>query len=349
MVQRNCNPTDPLQRFEFAAVDGGYYMIRSRDLKALRVKDTNQADGTPVVQHLFELTNSATHWTFEPVGSGASASAPGLVATAMYTFTARHSGKALGVDNGSLADGALIEQATYAASDDRFHWYITKVGSMYQIVNRRSGKCMDLLTDNPLSRVVQRTCSSVLAQQFSFIPTGDGTQIIKTKPGKVFQIEGQSTNNDAPLAQETNERRLAQQFTITPLLAGEPHRLKFSHTTTGAPCGSYYWYDIAQPNGQALRAPADSYVQLIFAGGKPTAAGADINPFISQQVSGNQVAIDPSGNMNGGATASSGSCIATDLLYDSTKSSAGACCIKYNGVTGILAVSSWSPTTFLCK
>ncbi len=349
MVQRTCNATDPLQRFEFAGVDGGYYLIRSKDLKALRVKDTNQADGTPVVQHLFEITNSAAHWSFEPVSAGATATAPEFVATAMYSLTARHSGKALGVDNGSLADGAVIEQGTYVATDDRFHWYITKNGSKYQIVNRRSGKCMDMLTDTPLSRIVQRPCSTAATQQLSFIPTGEGTHIIKTKPGKVFQIEGQSTNNDAPLAQETNERRLAQQFTITPLLAGEPHRLTFSHKTTGAPCGSYYWYNIAQPNGQALRAPADSYVQLIFAGGKPTLNGVDVNPFISQQVSGNQVAIDPSGYMNLGATSSSGSCIATDVLYDSTRKAGGLCCIKYNGATSAFAMSVWSASTFVCQ
>jgi hypothetical protein len=349
MVQRTCNVTDPLQRFEFAGVDGGYYLIRSKDLKALRVKDTNQADGTPVVQHLFEITNSADHWFFEPVSGGAVATAPEVVATAMYSITARHSGKALAVDNGSGADGALVEQASYAGTDDRFHWYITKNGSKYQIVNRRSGKCMDMLTDTPLSRIVQRPCSTAATQQFSFIPTGEGTHIVKTKQGKVFQIEGQSTNNDAPLAQETNERRLAQQFTITPLLAGEPHRLKFSHSTTGAPCGSYFWYNIAQPIGQALRAPADSYVQLIFAGGKPTLTGKDVNPFISQQVNGNQVAIDPSGYMNTGATSNSGSCIASDLLYDAGRRSAGLCCIKFNGATSVFAASSWSPSTFICR
>ena len=349
MVQMTCNATDPLQRFEFAGVDGGYYLIRSKDLKALRVKDTNQADGTPIVQHLFEITNSADHWSFEPVSAGALATAPELVATAMYTLINRNSSKTLGVDAGSLADNALIKQATYSASDDRFHWYITKNGSKYQIVNRRSGKCMDMLTDTPLSRIVQRPCSSAATQQFSFIPTGEGGQIIKTKQGKVFQIEGQSTSEGAPLAQETNERRLAEQFTITPLLAGEPHRLTFSHTSTGAPCGSYYWYDIAQPNGQALRAPADSYVQLIFAGGKPTPTGADVNPFISQQVSGNQVAIDPSGHLLGGSKASSGSCLATDLLYDATRTAGGLCCIKYNGLAGLLGTSPWSPTTFLCQ
>jgi hypothetical protein len=87
----------------------------------------------------------------------------------------------------------------------------------------------------------------------------------------------------------------------------------------------------------------------MFAGGKQTAAGADENPFIAQVVSGNLVAIDPSGYMNGGSGSRSASCISSDILYDPTKTSSGKCCTKYSGITGVRRVSPWNTTTYLCQ
>ena len=85
------------------------------------------------------------------------------------------------------------------------------------------------------------------------------------------------------------------------------------------------------------------------ASGKVAASGKDENPFVAQQVSGNQVAIDPSGYMLAGSQSTSGSCLETDLLYDATKSAAGSCCVRYNGVIGKFKPASWSTTTFLCQ
>ena len=133
-----------------------------------------------------------------------------------------------------------------------------------------------------------------------------------------------------------------------PILAGEPHKLTNAYTTNDGPCGKYNWYNITQQNGPQLANPASTFVQLIFAGGKTSLSGTDVNPYIAQKVQGNQVAIDPSPYMNGGAGATSGSCVIADMVY-STTSKAGTCCIKYNGTTGKLAVSSWSSTTFLCR
>ena len=76
----------------------------------------------------------------------------------------------------------------------------------------------------------------------------------------------------------------------------------------GGPCGDYYWYDVTEPNGLVLDDPASTYVQLIFAGGKQTPSGTDINPYISQRVSGSQVAIDPTLGTYSSGTTTAGSC-----------------------------------------
>jgi hypothetical protein len=140
----------------------------------------------------------------------------------------------------------------------------------------------------------------------------------------------------------------SRQFRFDDILAGEPHRLSFSHSTEDGPCGDYYWYDISQPNGLPLTSPEQSFVQLMFAGGKDTLTGKDENPFIAQQVSGTLVAIDPSGYMNGGSRSNSGSCIASDILWDRSGNAAGDCCVRYNGAVGVFRQSAWSTSTYLC-
>jgi hypothetical protein len=135
---------------------------------------------------------------------------------------------------------------------------------------------------------------------------------------------------------------------LTPIIAGEPHRLVFSHTTDDAPCGdAYYWYDIAQPKLSPLHAPEDSFVQLIFVGGKETLGGTDVNPFISQQVSGNLVAIDPTYGLTDSSTTSTGACAAA-CVKSSSVDVTGQCC-ACNAVTKKFSRSTWNANTYLCQ
>ncbi len=347
LVQVACS-TSGLQKFGFDSIGSSYFAIRTTAYKALTAKNYSTSDGAQIVQLGWSGTDHNQQWQFESYGSAAHLS-PEHVATAMYSLTAKHSNKALGVDGGSLADGAAIKQRTYSAADDRFHWYITRVGERFQFVNRRSGKCIATAYDNNTSAMVQRTCSTATNQMFSFNLNANGAHIIYSTYGAPLEVQGASLSDDASIAQGGSTWADHRRFFLTPLIAGEPHRLSYSHSTDDAACGKYYWYNIAQPNGQAVKAPGDTYVQLMFAGGKETANGADINPFIAQQVSGNLVAIDPSGYMNPGSTSSSGSCIASDLLYDVTKSTGGKCCVRYDGAAGIFRQSTWSTTTYLCS
>jgi hypothetical protein len=347
IVQRSCS-TSALQRFGFANTDSTY-TLRTKTGMVLDVKYSSMYDDAPIVQFSWINGDNSQKWALESVGPTI---APEVLSNAMYTMSMKHSGKYIGVDNGSLTDGAFAEQYDYSASDDRFHWFIVRSGGNgYNIVNRKSGKCLDLQYASAMSRVVQRTCAAgAVSQNFAPVTIGDGKYVLYSSYGKALEIEWSSPYNDALLAQGADGSWTDNRFfTLMPVLAGEPHRLRFSHATDDGPCGKYFWYDIAKPNGEPLGSPSQSFVQLIFAGGKTTATGADENPFIAQLVSGNQVAIDPSGNMISGASASSGSCRQTDLLYDATRTAGGSCCIKYNGVGGVLVQSTWSPTTYVCK
>jgi hypothetical protein len=162
-----------------------------------------------------------------------------------------------------------------------------------------------------------------------------------------MEVPGSNLTTDIRFMQGATTWAANRQFLMTPIAAGEPHVLTYSRVTNDAPCGSYYWYGIARPNGQALKDPASSYVQLIFAGGKQTPTGADPNPFISQQVSGNQVAIDPTYGLNEVVSSTTGSCSAACTKYSLT-SVVGSCC-SCNGTTGNYAKAAWNGNTFLCR
>jgi hypothetical protein len=347
MVQRTCSTFTTTQGFDFAQTGEGYFAIRDKWLKALDVSGASLANDAKLMQYTWNGSSLNQQWALVPVGTGAHID-PKFVGTAVYQLSMKHSGKALGVDNGSMLDGAVIEQGTYLSTDDRFHWYITQVDSGYQFINRRSGKCMALASDSASAGLVQKTCSTSLSQLFTFNPSGDGRQAIYSRYNRTLEIAGASLYNDAKLLQAADgswaDQRLVQ---LTPIIAGEPHRLVFSNTTNDAPCGdAYYWYDIAQPNLQPLRAPEDSFVQLIFVGGKETLTGADNNPFISQQVSGNQVAIDPTYGLDDNGSTSTGSCAAACVKLSSSVLS-GQCC-SCNGLTKAFTKSAWSATTYLC-
>jgi hypothetical protein len=348
LVQRACSTSATTQNFEFAST-GDTWAIRTKWWSALDISGGSTAEDARVVQNGWIGSKLSQQWQLVPVGTGQHID-PLVVATAVYSLTARHSGKAIAVDNGSLLDGALIEQGTYSSYDDRFQWYISPLNGGYQFTNRKSGKCLALASDSTTAALVQQTCSTAPTQTFSFRPVGDdGGLVIYSKGTRPLEVANKSTYNDARIAQAADggwtDNRI---FKLTPIFAGEPHRLTFSHTTNDATCGEYnFWYEITQPNGQSLRAPEDSYVQLMFAGGKETLTGKDVNPFIAQQVSGDLVAIDPTYGLNDMGTTTTGACSAACTKV-TTVNVAGQCC-SCNGATKTYKRSAWNTSTYLCQ
>jgi hypothetical protein len=201
----------------------------------------------------------------------------------------------------------------------------------------------------------QKTCADVSSQKFTFERagvTGERSFTIRGPYNKYLTIMNYLTADGTPLYLAATSAPTSPNgmFTLAPIRAGEPHRLNYSHETAGAPCGVYKWYTITQPNGLPLTAPANAFVQLIFAGGKTTLNGADENPFIAQQTTGTLIAVDPSGFLNPSPVGTaSGSCLAADIFYDTTTAPLNKCCIKYNGAAGLFKTSAWSVSTYLCQ
>ena len=356
IVQRPCS-TATTQDLRLGLLEAGVLTIRSNYNQALMPQGASTANGADIVQGTVAGA-SQEKFIFEPYGSGVHRDLL-EIATAVYSLKVAHTGMNVAVSSNSAGDGVSIVQQPYVATDDRFHWYATQLGTAniegvqqttYQFMNRRTGKCMDMEGSSSPRRLVQRTCSTTDSQRFSMANTGNLRQVFYSNYGLTIDVQNGSTSSGAPLGESTSKTKTWQyynMFGFEPLLAIEPHKLLFNRQEGGGPCGNYYWYDVTAPNGTLLDDAASTYVQLIFAGGKQTQSGADINPFIAQKVSYNQVAIDPTYGLNDSTSTSSGSCTASCLKV-STANVAGQCC-SCNGSSMKFAKSTWSPVTFVCQ
>jgi hypothetical protein len=325
LVQEICSDS-PAQDFDVVQLDGGYLGFQ------LGLSSDGAAPGTE------EWILQSEHGQGNPAR---------VVFTGMYVIAARHSGKVLAVSDSE--EDSLVTQQSYSENDDLHHWYVYPVDERYQLVNRHSGKCMALLTDSAQAPLAQKTCRAEDSQLFRL----DGIHGVQafsltSRYHRPLEVDGARSDDGAKIRQVSGNLQLNRQFIMTPIMGAEPHRLSFSHATQDGPCGDYYWYDVTRPNGAPLINPDQMYVHLIFAGGKTRPDGADENPFIAQVIDGSKVAIDPSGYMTGGGAGTSGSCVQADILYDSSRTSAGKCCIKFDGTSATFAVTTWSNTTFLC-
>jgi hypothetical protein len=349
IVQRSCTG-GTTQDFRLGQLDAGILTLRSRHNKAFMPQGNSTANGADIVQNTVTGA-TAEKFVFEKVGSGHRDLLETV--TAAYSLKVAHTGMGLAVSSSSTNDGVSVVQQPYSATDDRFHWYVTQLGTTtingvvqttYQFMNRRTGKCLH--TEG--GRLVQRTCSTGNEQRFTLAPTGNYRQVAYTHNGKTIDVQGGSTASGAPLVEGSGIGwEMYNMITFEPLLAIEPHRLAYSHSTPNGPCGNYDWYKIDKPNGQALGDPSSTFVQLIFAGGKTTKQGTDVNPYIAQQVSGNQVAIDPTYGLTEGAATSSGSCAAACVSIRSSNI-AGSCC-SCLGKTATFKKAAWNAATFLCQ
>jgi hypothetical protein len=353
IVQRTCSTTSNTQLFEFIKDPGGLYAVKTYYGKYIIGFNWGTGNDVPMVQGTWMTGNSNGQFSVAPVG--ATTNPATTIFKGMYTLKFANT-YSTAVDSNlvaapiSTAEGAAVKLASYSSSNRLHNWYATIVNGKYQFVNRGSGKCLALATDTSTALLVQKTCAVNDSQLFTAgAQTPAEEYTLKTRYNTLLEAQNAGSAAGVAIAQTaTTIADPQRRIKFSPIMAAEPHKLTFDHISSGAACGSYYWYNITQPSGAPVSDPMSTYIDLIFAGGKTTYSGTDINPYISQQSSGTQVAIDPAGYMTGG-TGAAGTCATADVFYDATKMSAGACCVKSTGVNSTFKVSSWSTTTFLCQ
>jgi hypothetical protein len=355
IVQKTCSGA-ATQDFRIGALNAGEWTLRSKYNLAFMPAGSSTANNSAIVQNTV-TGGTAEKFVFEKQGAGPWRDLLETI-TAVYSLKVAHTGMAMAVQSNSTSDGIPVVQQAYVATDDRFHWYVTQLGSYtypngttqntYQMMNRATGKCLDFNG----SQLVQKACNTGYTQRFGYVPTGNLRNVLYTYNGKTVDVSGGSTSSGAAVVEGgSNTWQMYNMWTMDPIIAIEPHRLTFAYTTNDGPCGKYYWYNIKQPNGNSLANPGNSWIQLLFAGGKQTAGGADVNPHIAQKVSGDMVAIDPVYGLDGSGTSSTGSCTATNTALAcvsiSTTNIAGSCC-SCAGATKSFVRSAGNALTYRC-
>jgi len=118
------------------------------------------------------------------------------------------------------------------------------------------------------------------------------------------------------------------------------HQFKLVGTSKGT-CDTNYWFQVQTPTGVPLN---DSQMKALEKG--LVWVNAETNDYISFQVNGNTVGIDPTYGLNDTGATSTGACSAACTKISAADVS-GQCCVC-NGTRKYVR-STWSATTYQCK
>lgn len=134
-----------------------------------------------------------------------------------YTFQNTQSEKFLGVTDGSNQNGSTL--SIHSDPDNTANqWKLVNSGSGYQIINRKSGKAVDIRASvqDPGSDAIQYTAGNGVNQQWTIVPVGDGTFQIQSNLSDhlVLDNEANGTDDGNPVVINTNSRTPNQTWTI---------------------------------------------------------------------------------------------------------------------------------------
>jgi hypothetical protein len=118
----------------------------------------------------------------------------------------------------------------------------------------------------------------------------------------------------------------------------ETHKLSFTSAAKGG-CDTNFYFKATQPNGAALKYPAQLKNKLLWVDVK--------NPYVQFQSVGDVISIDPTYGLNEDSTTTTGACTASCVKMSSANV-AGACC-SCNSATKKFSKSAWSTSTFICQ
>ncbi|GAA3017366.1 ricin-type beta-trefoil lectin domain protein [Streptosporangium longisporum] len=134
-----------------------------------------------------------------------------------YRINARHSGKAMDVQQPNTANGARVGQYTYGGNAWQ-QWQFVDIGDGYlRIINRHSGKCLDVVSGSTAdgAELVQYTCGIGTNQQFQMVANGGYFQLRARHSGKCVDVPSASTADGVILKQYPCNTGTNQQWSRT--------------------------------------------------------------------------------------------------------------------------------------
>lgn len=134
-----------------------------------------------------------------------------------YRINARHSGKAMNVQQASISDGARVDQYTYGGNAWQ-QWGFDDVGGGYlRIYSRHSGKCLTVTGASTAdgAELTQYTCGGGTNQQFQMVANGNYFQLRARHSGKCVEVPSASTADGVILKQYPCNTGTNQQWSRT--------------------------------------------------------------------------------------------------------------------------------------
>jgi hypothetical protein len=188
---------------------GGYTITNRRsDLALTMATDANGQTSTNEQVTQAPLT-SATNQRWNLLQT-----APPDFTTGQYVMANVNSGKYAEVVGN--VSGTQADQYRDVNHPDQY-WTFTQVGSYYTITNVSTGNYLDSAGNTTSgSAVVEKPSSGSTSQQWSLIDSGNGAyQVVNRASGLSLAVAGASTDDAAPLDQETASTASSRLWTIT--------------------------------------------------------------------------------------------------------------------------------------
>lgn len=233
------------QRWSLTDVGGGWYTLTGKGSgKNIDVDGASTIDGAQV--HQYQSTGASNqHWSFTLVDTG------DPVSGAIYTITAKHSGKLMEVvDNGAggvLQEGTAVVQRGALGTTNQ-QWRLDDMGGgFWRLTNVRSGKVLDVPGNSANNSVAlqQWTDNSGNNQRWSFTDTGGGWfKITGMASGKNLDVAAYSLADGASINQYQDNGQDNQRWMLTMVA---PASVGFRAIPERVPVFMSVWNDLTKP------------------------------------------------------------------------------------------------------
>lgn len=133
-----------------------------------------------------------------------------------YKLINRNSGKALDVNNSSVADGADVIQWSSGSGNNQ-KWIITNMGSGYKLINVNSQKALDVYNNSTADGgdVIQWTDNGQNNQRWNIVDLGNGYyNLVNINSGKLLDVDNNSTADGANVLQWSSNGGYNQQWQL---------------------------------------------------------------------------------------------------------------------------------------
>jgi glucosylceramidase len=195
---------DPDQQWTLENAGSGYfYIVDVNSGKALDDTGGSTSNGTIMQQYTLTSGDTNQEWQFTSAGSG------------FYTITNRASGKALDLTSAGLTDGTYIQQWSASSGDLNQEFQLVgtpraaavatpAAGSTYRIVNKTSGKPLDVAGASTANGagIVGSADNAALDQEWTLADAGSGYyNLINVNSGAAIDDTGGSTSDGTAMQQ----------------------------------------------------------------------------------------------------------------------------------------------------